>query len=104
MTAIVPNYQAITDRQQATWAAGDFARIGSRIVLHGELLCEAVNVRPGEQVLDVAAGSGAASVAAARRWAEVTATDFVDHLLESARKVAEAYGLPMRTRVADAQQ
>jgi ubiquinone/menaquinone biosynthesis C-methylase UbiE len=104
MTAIVPNYQAITDRQQATWAAGDFARIGSRIVLHGELLCEAVNVRPGEQVLDVAAGNGAASVAAARRWAEVTATDFVDHLLESARKVAEAYGLPMQTRVADAQQ
>jgi SAM-dependent methyltransferase len=103
MTATVPNYQAITERQQATWAAGDFARIGSRIVLHGELLCEAVNIRPGEQVLDVAAGNGAASVAAARRWADVTATDFVGHLLESASKVADAYGLPLQTQIADAQ-
>lgn len=98
-----PDYRAVTERQQRTWALGDFARIGSLGVLHGELLCEALDVRPGERVLDVAAGNGAAALAAARRWAEVTATDFVDHLLDSARRVADAYGLTLTTRVADAQ-
>ena len=97
------DYTAITERQQQTWSDGDFARIGNLAVLHGELLCEAVDLHPGEEVLDVASGAGAAAIAAARRWCEVTASDFVPHLLESAAKVAECAGLSLRTHVADVQ-
>lgn len=97
------DYRAITARQRAAWAAGDFARIGSLGTIHGELLCEALDIHPGERVLDVAAGNGAAAVAAARRWADVVATDLVDHLLDSARLIAEAFGLSVRAQVADAQ-
>lgn len=99
----LPDYEAITQRQQTVWAAGDFARIGSLGVLHGELLCEAVDIHPGERVLDVAAGNGATTMAAARRWAEVTALDFVDHLLDSAHRVANVQGFELNTRVGDAQ-
>jgi ubiquinone/menaquinone biosynthesis C-methylase UbiE len=102
-TDTTPDYRAITERQQKTWAAGDYARVGSLSVLHGELLCEALDIHPGERVLDVAAGNGCASLAAARRWADVTATDFVDHLLDTARRVAEASGLTLAAQVADAQ-
>ena len=101
-TTALPDYQTITERRRAR-AAGDFARIGSLGILHGELLCEAVDIHPGERVLDVVAGNGAASLAAARRWADVTATDLVEDLLESAARVAAAADLPLRTQVADAQ-
>jgi SAM-dependent methyltransferase len=97
------DYESITRSQRAVWSSGDFARIGALATLHGELLCEAVDVRPGHRVLDVAAGTGAAALAAARRWADVTACDFVDHLLDSARAIAQAYGLELDTRVGDAQ-
>jgi ubiquinone/menaquinone biosynthesis C-methylase UbiE len=97
------DYPTITERQQRTWSDGDFARIGNLAVLHGELLCEAVDLHPGEEVLDVAAGGGAASIAAARRWCDVTASDFVPHLLTSAAKLAKCAGLPLRTQVADVQ-
>ncbi|MGH8976160.1 MAG: class I SAM-dependent methyltransferase [Acidimicrobiia bacterium] len=97
------DYGAITARQQHVWSEGDFARIGVTAVIVGELLCEAVDVIPGERVLDVASGSGNAALAAARRWADVTASDFVPHLLETAARRAEAEGLPLATRVADAQ-
>lgn len=97
------DYTAITARQQHVWSEGDFARIGVTQVIVGELLCEAVDVMPGERVLDVAAGSGNTALAAARRWADVTASDFVPHLLETAARRAEAEGLPLRTEVADAQ-
>lgn len=102
-SAATVDYRAITSRQQAAWAAGDFSRIGSLGTIHGELLCEAVDIHPGERVLDVAAGSGAAAVAAARRWADVIATDLVEHLLDSTRLIAEAFGLSVRTQAADAQ-
>ena len=102
-TETTPDYRLITTRQQASWAAGDFARVGSLAILHGELLCETLDIHPGERVLDVAAGNGCAALAAARRWAEVTATDFVDHLLASAQQVADGYGLALTTQVADAQ-
>jgi ubiquinone/menaquinone biosynthesis C-methylase UbiE len=98
-----PDYQSITERQRIMWAAGDFARLGSRSALHGELLCEAVDLHPGQRVLDVAAGNGAVAIAAARRWTHVTASDFVEHLLVSARSIATAYGLDLDTKVCDAQ-
>ena len=102
-TTTAADFKAIAEHQQKTWAAGDFARVGPPAILHGELLCEAVDVHPGERVLDVAAGNGAASLAAARRSADVTATDFGEHLLESAKRAADAQGLALHTQVADPQ-
>src|SRR5438105_1429928 len=83
----------IKARQQAMWASGDFAVIGTTLQLTGELLCEAVDLRAGERTLDVAAGNGNATLAAARRFARVTSTDYVPALLESGQRRAEAEGL-----------
>jgi ubiquinone/menaquinone biosynthesis C-methylase UbiE len=98
-----PDLEAIKSRQQVTWASGDFGRIGVRLQIVGELLCEAVDLRAGENVLDVAAGNGNATLAAARRYADVTSTDYVPGLLEQGIRRAEADGLPIVTRVADAE-
>ena len=103
MSTAAPDYQAITERQQGVWSAGDFGRFGVLLVLHGELLAESVDIHPGERVLDVGGGSGTASLAAARRFAEVVCTDFVPELLEQARRRAESERLPIATQVADAQ-
>jgi SAM-dependent methyltransferase len=92
------------EMSRAMWSAGDFARVGARLVLVGELLCRSVDVHAGERVLDVAAGSGNAAISAARRGARVTASDFVGPLLEAARTRAEVEGLSLATAVADAQQ
>lgn len=99
----LPDYEAIKQRQQATWATGDFGRIGVRLQIVGESLCEAVDVRSCDQVIDVAAGNGNASLAAARRFAEVTSTDYVPELLEQGLRRATADGLPMTIKVADAE-
>lgn len=107
MTAVTisqPDLKAIKARQQATWSSGDYAMIGTTISITGELLCEAVDVRPGQRVLDVAAGNGNASLAAARRWAEVTSTDYVPALLERGRARAEADRLNITFKEADAEQ
>ena len=85
-----PNFAAIKQRQQATWASGDYAVIGTTLQMVGELLAEAVDLRAGERVLDVAAGSGNATLAAARRFATVTSTDYVAHLLEKGAARARA--------------
>ena len=90
-------------RQQAMWASGDFAVIGTTLQIVGERLCEAVDVRGGERVLDVAAGNGNATLAAARRFARVTSTDYVPALLERGRLRAEAEGLDVTFEVADAE-
>ena len=95
--------EAIKQRQQATWASGDYAVIGTTLQLVGETLCEAVDVAAGWRVLDVAAGNGNAALAAARRGCEVTASDYVDDLLAGARRRAAAEGLPLETEVADAE-
>jgi SAM-dependent methyltransferase len=95
--------ETIKGRQQATWSSGDYAVIGTTLQIVGESLCEAVDVTAGSRVLDVAAGNGNASLAAARRSCAVTATDYVEALLERAQRRAEAEGLPLTTRVADAE-
>ena len=100
----VPDFEAIKTRQQATWASGDFGRIGVLLQIVGESLCEAVDLVAGERVLDVAAGNGNASLAAARRFAEVTSTDYVPDLLEQGRVRAEADRLPIAFQVADAER
>jgi SAM-dependent methyltransferase len=102
-TAIDPDYTAIKTVQRATWASGDYSVVGNTLQIVGETLCEAADIRGGEQVLDVAAGNGNASLAAARRFADVTASDYVPALLERARRRAEADGLALTTREADAE-
>src|SRR6476659_2142744 len=94
---------AIKTRQQAMWASGDFAIIGTTLQLVGELLCEGADLRAGERVLDVAAGNGNATLAAARRFGKVTSTDYVPALLERGRQRAEAEGLTVTFEVADAE-
>jgi SAM-dependent methyltransferase len=93
----------IKQRQQATWASGDYAAIGSRFPLIAELLCEAVDLRAGERVLDVACGNGNAALAAARRFCQVTGIDYVPALLERARLRAHAEGLEAAFEEADAE-
>jgi ubiquinone/menaquinone biosynthesis C-methylase UbiE len=101
---ISPDYTAIKARQQATWASGDFARIGSTLQLVGETLCEAVDLHAGQRVLDVAAGNGNAALAAARCGCDVVASDYVPALLAGAVRRAEADGLPLRVETADAER
>jgi ubiquinone/menaquinone biosynthesis C-methylase UbiE len=90
-------------RQQTMWASGDFAVIGTTLQIVGELLCEGIDLRAGERVLDVAAGNGNATLAAARRFAAVTSTDYVPALLERGRRRAEAEGLEVSFQPADAE-
>ena len=94
---------SVKSRQQAAWSAGNYAVIGTTLQIVGETLCEAANIRADERVLDVAAGNGNATLAAARRFARVTSTDYVPGLLDSARLRAEAEGLAVEFRVADAE-
>jgi ubiquinone/menaquinone biosynthesis C-methylase UbiE len=98
-----PDFSAIKTKQQAAWASGDYAVVGTTLQLVGELLCEATDIRSGQKVLDVAAGNGNATLAAARRWADVTSTDYVGSLLERGRIRAEADGLTATFREADAE-
>jgi ubiquinone/menaquinone biosynthesis C-methylase UbiE len=102
-TATEPNYTAIKQRQQATWAAGDYAMIGTTLQIVGERLCEAVDLRAGERVLDVAAGNGNATLAAARHFAQVTSTDYVGALLERGKERAAAERLTVTFQTADAE-
>jgi len=102
-TATAQTTAAVKQRQQATWASGDYAPIGVTLQIVGETLAEAADIRAGEAVLDVAAGNGNASLAAARRFAAVTAADYVQALLDKCRTRAQAEGLPMQFRLADAE-
>jgi ubiquinone/menaquinone biosynthesis C-methylase UbiE len=95
---------ALKARQQATWSSGDYSVVGTTLQIVGETLCEAVDLRAGERVLDVAAGNGNASLAAARRFAEVTSTDYVPALLERGRARADADALDVRFEVADVEE
>lgn len=98
-----PDFQAIKAKQQATWASGDYAVIGTSLQIVGELLAEAADIRAGERVLDVAAGNGNATLAAARRFAQVTSTDYVEALLAKGSARARADGLAVTFKVADAE-
>jgi len=98
-----PDFDAIKSKQHAAWSSGDFAVIGTTLQIVGETLCEAADVRSGERVLDVAAGNGNATLAAARRFARVTSTDYVPALLEKGAARAKAEGLKVHFQVADAE-
>jgi SAM-dependent methyltransferase len=98
-----PDYAAIKQRQQAMWGSGDFAVIGVTLQIVGELLAESADIRAGERVLDVAAGNGNATLAAAHRFARVVSSDYVPELLEKGRARALAEGLTVEFQVADAE-
>ena len=85
-----PDFAAIKTRQKAAWSSGDYAVVGTTLQIVGESLCEALDLRASQRVLDVAAGNGNVSLAAARRWCEVTSTDYVPALLERGRERAAA--------------
>ena len=103
-TTATPDLAAIKQKQQATWSSGDYALIGITLQIVGESLAEATDIRAGERVLDIAAGNGNVTLAAARRFAHVTSTDYVPELLEKGRVRALAEGLPVNFRVADAEE
>jgi SAM-dependent methyltransferase len=94
----------VKQRQQAAWASGDYSAVGSRLLLTAELLCEAVDLRAGQRVLDVACGNGNAALAAARRFCQVTGVDYVPALLERARQRAQAEGLEVTFQEGDAEE
>ena len=102
-TAPAVDLVALKTRQQAAWSSGDYAVVGTTLQIVGENLCEAMDIRAGEKVLDVAAGNGNVSLAAARRWCNVMATDYVPALLDRARERAEAERLDIEFREADAE-
>jgi ubiquinone/menaquinone biosynthesis C-methylase UbiE len=102
-TSPAADFAAVKTRQQAAWSTGNYAVVGTTLQIVGETLCEALDLRSGSRVLDVAAGNGNATLAAARRWCEVTSTDYVASLLESGRARALAEGHAVKFREADAE-
>ena len=98
-----PDLTALKARQQAAWSSGNYAVVGTTLQIVGEQLCEAIDLRSGSKVLDVAAGNGMVSLAAARRWCDVTSTDYVPALLESGRTRAAAEGFSIQFQEADAE-
>jgi ubiquinone/menaquinone biosynthesis C-methylase UbiE len=98
-----PDLDAVKVRQQAAWSSGDYAIIGTTLQIVGEDLCEALDIRSYQKVLDVAAGNGNVSLAAARRWCDVVATDYVPKLLDRARERADAERLSIEFQQADAE-
>ena len=97
------DYAAIKAKQRSAWSSGDYGVIGTTLQIVGESLCEAADLQSGQRVLDVAAGNGNASLAAARRWCQVVSTDYVPALLNRAARRATAEGLAMEFKEADAE-
>jgi ubiquinone/menaquinone biosynthesis C-methylase UbiE len=102
-TTATSDLAALKGRQQAAWSSGNYAVVGTTLQIVGEELCEALDLRAGSKVLDVAAGNGMVSLAAARRWCDVTSTDYVPALLECGRARASAEGLSIEFMEADAE-
>jgi ubiquinone/menaquinone biosynthesis C-methylase UbiE len=100
--AATVDFAAVKTKQQA-WSSADYSVVGTTLQIVGEELCEALDLRSGQKVLDVAAGNGNVSLAAARRWCDVVSTDYVPDLLQHGRARASAEGLPIAFQEADAE-
>ena len=98
-----PDFDAIKSKQKLMWASGNYAKVGSTLQLSGELLCESMGLSAGQTVLDVAAGNGNATLAAARRFCRVTSTDYVQDLLDQSMARAQAEGMQVNYQLADAE-
>lgn len=103
MDTITPAFEAIKAKQNAAWSSGDYAIVGTTLQIVGEMLAESLDLRSGQKVLDVAAGNGNFTLAAARRWADVVSTDYVPSLLGNGQIRADAERLPVAFQVADAE-
>ena len=101
---VQPDLAAVKARQQRTWSAGDYAIVGATLQIVGEQLCEAADLRAGDRVLDVATGNGGTAIAAARRFCDVTGTDYVPELLDRARERARAERFTIAFDEGDAEQ
>jgi ubiquinone/menaquinone biosynthesis C-methylase UbiE len=101
--AATPDLKAIKAKQQVAWSSGNYAVVGTTLQIVGEQLAEALDLRAGQKVLDIAAGNGNFTLAAARRWCDVTSTDYVESLLQRGRQRAEAEGLSVTFQKADAE-
>src|SRR5258707_5768026 len=101
--ATAPDLAALKTRQQAAWSSGNYSVVGTTLQIVGEHLCEALDLKAGSTVLDVAAGNGMVSLAAARRWCDVTSTDYVPALLEQGRARAAAEAATIEFKEADAE-
>jgi ubiquinone/menaquinone biosynthesis C-methylase UbiE len=100
---VQPDFEAMKARQHGAWSSGDYAVVGTTLQIVGEELCEALDLRSGQKVLDVAAGNGNVTLAAARRWCEVTSTDYVPALLARGKVRADADGMKITFKEADAE-
>ncbi len=98
-----PDLEAVKSKQQGAWASGDYAVVGTTLQIVGEQLCETIDLRPGAKVLDVAAGNGNATLAAARRFCDVTSSDYVQALLDKGQERAQAEHLSIAFQKADAE-
>ena len=101
--AALDSLEALKKKQHSAWSSGNYSMIGTTLQIVGESLCNAVDIRAGQRVLDVAAGNGNASLAAARHWTQVISTDYVPELLDRAHQRAQADGLVIEFRQADAE-
>lgn len=102
-SAPAADFSALKSRQKTAWGSGDYAIVGTTLQIVGEVLCESADIRSNQSVLDVAAGNGNATLAAARRFANVTSTDYVGSLLQRGRERAEAERLTVKFQEADAE-
>ena len=102
--ATTPDLKAIKTKQQAAWSSGDYAVVGATLQIVGEQLAEAMDLRAGAKVLDIAAGNGNFTLAAAHSWCDVTSTAYVEALLNRGRLRAEAEGLKVTFQKADAEE
>lgn len=102
-TTAQPDLAAVKRRQQVAWSAGDYGIIGTTLDIVGEQLCESIDLRSTERVLDVACGNGNAALAAARRWCDVTGIDYVPALLDEGRARAAGDRLPIAFQQGDAE-
>jgi SAM-dependent methyltransferase len=100
---VQPDFEAMKARQHGAWSSGDYAVVGTTLQIVGEELCETLDLRSGQKVLDVAAGNGNVTLAAARRWCEVTSTDYVPALLARGKVRADADGMKITFKEADAE-
>lgn len=97
------DFTAIKAKQNMAWGSGDYSKVGVTLQITGEELAEAMDMMPGAKVLDVAAGNGNATLAFARRFCDVTSTDYVEALLNASSQRAKAEGLFVTYKVADAE-
>ncbi|WP_299951116.1 class I SAM-dependent methyltransferase [uncultured Ruegeria sp.] len=97
------DFTAIKAKQNAAWGSGDYSKVGVTLQITGEELAEAMDMCADSTILDVAAGNGNATLAFARRFCNVTSTDYVESLLEASGKRAQAEGLFVNYKVADAE-